>query len=352
MVESMVMDSPISIRITPGTVFSVFIIAILFWFLFEVRHYIPIILASIIFAAAFEPGKRLLSKIRIPASVAVIIIYLIALVIGTLLIYSLVPIVISQYTAFIEAIPAFIKLLQDWIVKVGIADVINLDFADNSQAITGKLGEVFAGTGKGFLSIFNGLLNFILFLVLTFLFAVRPSGVTNVMRFFTPHKYRDYVTDLWLRTQYKMGQWFQGQLILIFVIGSITYVALTLVGIPNALFLAFVAGFLELIPLFGPILAAIPAVLIAATTGDFTTVLIVIAIYFLIQMFENYLIYPLVLTKLIGVPSVLLILAIVIGGALAGFIGIVISVPILAVLQELYADLQTGKTKEFVEKAS
>jgi len=116
-----------------------------------------------------------------------------------------------------------------------------------------------------------------------------------------------------------------------------------ILGIRHALLLAVFAAFFELIPVFGPTLAAVPAVLIAFADGGVTMGIIVIFLYVIIQQFENHLIYPIVVTQVVGVPPLLVILGLIVGWHLAGFLGIVLSVPMAAVLQELVRDLNQGK---------
>ena len=115
-----------------------------------------------------------------------------------------------------------------------------------------------------------------------------------------------------------------------------------MIGVEYALALAVLAGLFELIPLFGPILAAIPAIALAFLADGPTTALIVLAFYIVIQQFENQLIYPLVVKKVVGVPAIIVIVALIAGGTLAGFFGMLLSVPIAAILMELFTDMQKG----------
>ena len=101
----------------------------------------------------------------------------------------------------------------------------------------------------------------------------------------------------------------QGQVILALIIGVLVYLGLTILGVRYALLLAVLAGVFEIIPIFGPILAAIPAVLIGFIDGGASMALFVIGLYTIIQQFENQLIYPLVVRKVVGVPPLLVILA-------------------------------------------
>ena len=121
-------------------------------------------------------------------------------------------------------------------------------------------------------------------------------------------------------------------------------------GIKHALLLAVLAGVFELIPLFGPVLAAVPAVALAFLNGGITTALLIIGFYIIIQQFENQLIYPLVVKKVVGVSPIISIVALVAGIQLAGFMGLLLSVPVAAVLMEFFNDLQRDKILE--EEAS
>jgi len=109
------------------------------------------------------------------------------------------------------------------------------------------------------------------------------------------------------------------------------------------LLLAMLAAIFELIPIFGPILAAIPAVAVATVGGGPAVGLGVTLFYIIIQQFENHLLYPLVVKKVVGVPPLLVILALIIGAKLAGFLGIILSVPIAAAIQEFVHDIQKEK---------
>ena len=345
------MEKPISIRITPGSMIVSVMILVGFWFFYEIREFIPLILSALVFSAALEPGKNFLVKYKIPNSIAVVILYVFVFAIAFFLISAFVPIIVEQYGIFVESLPRLVDTFYAKIEGTFLSDVFKTP-TDSESSIFGteKLSGILNSASESFFSIFNGIISLILFLVLTFLFTVRSDGVNTVLSVMSPYPYRGYVLDLWTRARYKLGQWFQGQIILMFIIGALTYAALSVAGIPNALLLAVFAGLLEIIPIFGPIIAAIPAVLMASVSGNLTTVLIVVGIFFVIQQFENNLIHPLVVTKVVGVPSVLVILSIVIGGSLIGFIGVLIAVPIVAVLQEFFKDLREKNIEAFARR--
>ena len=159
----------------------------------------------------------------------------------------------------------------------------------------------------------------------------------------SPAKSEKYILNLWKRSQHKIGLWMQGQIVLAIIIAMLVFLGLTLLRVENALLLAVLAGMFEIIPLFGPILAAIPAVTLALVTNGMTSALLVIGLYIIIHQFENQLIYPLVVRKILGVPPIISILALIVGFKLAGFVGLLISVPLATMLMEFLNDVEKIK---------
>jgi predicted PurR-regulated permease PerM len=126
-----------------------------------------------------------------------------------------------------------------------------------------------------------------------------------------------------------------GSLLLALVIGTVTFISLTLMGMPYALLLAVVAGVMELVPMIGPFIAAVPAVLIALPRGWETAVLVA-GLYLIIQQLENNLLVPRIMSSQVNLPSVLVVIALLVGGSLLGIIGAILSVPAAAVVQILW----------------
>ena len=336
----------VTIHITSNTVILILFYLAVAWFLYEIRDILLIVISAVIFSMALAPGKRFFARFKVPEPITVVLLYAIAFLVFSYFLYSLLPIVLQQYQVFLETLPSTIDLIKDatdGTVLQGIIATQSIEVLVNSpQQITETVQRLLQAGGTGIFSLFGGLINLTLFFLLTFLFAVNPKSLDTFLFVMTPPKYREYVKDLWGRVQVKMSQWFQGQALLMIIIGVLTYLALVILGVPNALFLSVFAGVMEIIPIFGPIFGAIPAVLMAWTSGSITTVFFVIALFIIIQQLENNLIYPLVVSKVVGVSSILIILAAVIGGAIAGFIGVVIAVPLAGVVQEFFGDVRDG----------
>ncbi len=325
-----------TIQITTGTIIKTVIVLALAALLWTLRDLVLIIITAIVIAASIEPATRLLTKRKIPRTLAVLGVYatFFAVFFGT--IFFLVPPVLSETTHLLSSAPTYLPDLST--VDTG-GFLSGFGWQDTAQQVS----AIASGESKNFFAlmslIFGGVLGFVLIIVFSFYFALSERGIEEFLRVITPIEHERYILDLWHRSQRKIGLWLQGQFLLAVIVGVLAYLGLTIIGVPYALVLAVVAAVFELIPVFGPILSSVPAIAIALSTGGLTTAIIVAAFYLIIHQFENHLIYPLVVTKVVGVPPILVILALLVGAELAGFLGVLLAVPLAAVLQELFADL-------------
>jgi predicted PurR-regulated permease PerM len=140
----------------------------------------------------------------------------------------------------------------------------------------------------------------------------------------------------------KLGAWFRGQVILSLFIGLMSWIALTILGLPYALPLAFLAGILEVVPTLGPTLSAIPAIVVALTVSP-TTAITVVAVYVAIQAFEGHILVPNVMQKSVGLNPVVVILAIMIGTNLMGIAGALLAIPFISFIIVIFKSLQEAK---------
>lgn len=353
----------ISIHIASGSIIRAALFIILFAFLYYIRDLILVILAAIVIASAVEPVTRRLARYKIRRLPAVMIVYIgIAAVLAVFFIFFL-PSLLNETLSYLNNLPQNIHLSDFWspikdsgFLPSGTAGNAVDAFSNKSFSVK-QLVEGFqtiiSGTSEGAFRtasvIFGGALSFILMIVLSFYLAVQEDGVSNFLKIISPVRQHAYIIGLWKRSQRKIGFWMQGQLLLGLLVGVLVYLGLTIfVDSSHALLLASLAAAFELIPIFGPILAAIPAILIAFVDGGsehgITKALTVLVIYTIIHQFENHLLYPLVVKKIVGISPILVILALVIGAKLAGFLGAILAVPIAAALMEFINDIERDKT--------
>ena len=326
-------------------------VIVLAYALFQVSDFILVVVASIIIASAIEPFTQWAKRRRVPRLPTVIFVYVIgALFLAGFFYFLLLPL-IGEVSSFIRTLTIYSNSIVNDSVLSGMFETQDIFGRIDTRGLLSDLNS-YLNNFSSFLSqgifstasfIFGGVMSFILMIVLSFYLAVQDDGIAKLLRIIVPLKHENYAIGLWRRSQVKIGYWMQGQLLLAVLIMVLVYAGLLIIGVPHALLLAFLAGALELIPLFGPVLAAIPALFIAYTAGGMTMAIVVAILYLLIQQLENHVVYPLVVKKLVGVPAIVSILALVIGGELAGFLGLLIAVPVAAVVMEFVNDMEERK---------
>ncbi|MBL1434085.1 AI-2E family transporter [Candidatus Wolfebacteria bacterium] len=349
--------APIHISITAGSVINIILVLLGVYVLYLLRDLLLLVFTAIILASAIEPGVEFFkNRLRLHRVLAVIAMY--GIVFGTVFasIYYFIPPILDEAQSFLALLPQYLETIE-LPTSIGNAGFIG---SETTIAKTGILDSLlalqdsFSNTGEGIVrllsTIFGGIFSLFLTIVLSFYFAVRETGIDDFLRLVTPLKHQKYVLDLWGRSQKKIGLWMQGQILLSFIIGILVYLGLMILGVPYALLLAVFAAVLELIPMFGSIIAAIPALIVAFVDGGASLALIVGGLFLVVNQFQANLIYPLVVKKVIGVPPLLVILAIIAGGQLAGVIGVILSVPIAAGIGEFVSDFQKKRISASIEK--
>jgi predicted PurR-regulated permease PerM len=190
--------------------------------------------------------------------------------------------------------------------------------------------------------VFGGIFSMItIFIISLYLLLYNDSFKRFIARLFH-HNDREKVLSTVSLVNDKLGAWLQGQMFLCFFIGFITWIALTIIGLPFALPLALLAGILEIVPTLGPTLSAIPATIVALTIAP-TMAIVVVATYILIQMLENQLLVPKIMERAVGLNPVVVILSVTIGANLMGIVGALLAIPFVTFLIVIYQSVEAQK---------
>ncbi len=339
------------ISISLGSWMKLALVAILAYALFQITHIIMVLLVALVISAAIEPILRGAKHRGVPRLLSVITVYAGAALFLSIFFYILLLPLIGEVSSFVKTLTIYSNsVVNDSVLSSMFANQHvfgGIQTPAIMEQLTGYLNSFSDFLSQGIFStassVFGGVLSFVLIIVLSFYLAVQDDGVAKFLKVIIPLNYEDYAVSLWRRSQLKIGFWMQGQLILGLTVALMVYIGLMIMGVPNALLFAVLAGIFEIIPIFGPILSAIPGIFSAYSALGATEALIVAAIYLVVQQLENHLLYPLVVKKVVGVPPMVSIVAIFIGGELAGFLGILISVPLAVIAMELLSDLEQKK---------
>ena len=350
----LIMSKEIKISITSGTIFTALLIiagAYVFWLL---RDLALLVLTAIVIASAIEPGVAFFIRYRIPRFVSALLVYM--LVFGSVfsLLYFFFPPIIADAADFLSVMPKYLDTINAASSFPNITNATNL--AGSQQGTQSfvqtlfSLQSVFTATSGGVLQLlvtfFGGIFSLVMIIVLSFYFALQDTGVDDFIRLVMPIKYEEYYVDLWKRSQKKIGLWMQGQILLSVIVGILVYLGLMIIGIPYALLLSVFTAIAEIIPVFGSLIAGTVVVIVAYSDGGVSLGLIVAGLFIVVNQFESNLIYPLIVKKIVGIPPLLVIVALIAGYPLAGFLGILLSVPGAAVVLEFITDFDKRKRRE------
>jgi predicted PurR-regulated permease PerM len=343
------MSTTSTVRIDLGSVARVLLLVISLWLAYKLVDLVLVILTAIVIGASLEPFIRRFISWGVPRVLAVIFLYVGGAVAAGIIFYFFVPPLLGDLALFASNFPQYLHSLQ--ISSTNIAPTLIEEASRSTNfSLDSALSEVvtrissFAASPLSLVAgIFGGVLSFILIVVISFYLAVQERGIESFLRLVTPLPQEEYILHLWRRAEKKIGLWMQGQLLLAFIVGVLVYLGLLLLDVRYAFLLALIASIFELIPIFGPILAAVPAIAIGTIDGGLTKGLLVMGFYVIVQQFENQLFSPLVVRKVVGVPPIISIIALIAGAELAGFWGLILAVPLAAIFIEFLEDFDRKK---------
>ena len=321
------------IDISTASVIRVVLVLLALWFLYFVRDIIAIVFVSVIISAAFYPLVAKLSKRGVPRTLSVVAIYLIVLALIGAIIYFVLPPMITQIRQLAERLPDYFNSFGNFLIS--LRDISNNGLLNASQdslnSISNFFGEFLNNIFNTTLGFFNGAAALTMIFILTLYFLLDENGIKKFFVSLFPVQQKARLITVANKIGVKLGGWLRGQVILAIAVGVVVYVGLAILQVPYALTLAILAGALEIIPIIGPIISAIPAILIAFTISPLMA-LIVTGFYILVQELENKLLVPKVMQYTVGLNPVTIIIIILIGAKLMGILGILLAVPVAAVI--------------------
>lgn len=339
------------------------------WMAVVLRSTIILMLLAFFVAAVTDPGVRWLERMGFPRGIAILMLYFIAVFVFLFLLVSLIPIVATQLqqiaidindgvNAFLRAPRIHLPLLTDDVnqqltdfVTVTLENMSISKFTDALQIVGQNMSSLAQGSVLLLTRIAGSVGNFfvklIVVLVVAFFIQIEKEHIRLWFRSFFTARYRAYIDSKTEAIHIKIGQWARGQMLLGLSIGTLVFVALTILRMPYAATLAVLAGFTEFIPYIGPFIAAVPAVLIALTEGGIFWALIVAGIYYVVQWCENNLLVPLIMKRAVGLSPIAIIFAMLMGlsfpAVIHPILGLLIAVPMTTIVAVFLDDWRVVK---------
>ncbi len=315
---------PRKIEISHRTILFTFLVVGDIWFFFQIRDILLILFVSLLVMVILSPLIKKLSKFKIPRALSVLIVYFLFFGVIVFSLAGIIPALIDQTSNFIAGVPTYISNLH-------ISSQISDQISKQILVTLGDLPSQVLNFGVGLISNIITLLT-----VLTFAFYLLMSRdkLDKQMSYLIGEKKAKEISDFIDELEVKLGGWARGQILLMLSVGVLDYVGLRILGIPYALPIGILAGLLELVPYVGPILGAIPALVIGFGISPLMGIATG-ALAFLIQQLENYVLVPKIMERSVGVLPIVTLLALAIGLKIAGLPGVLVSVPVVITLQVL-----------------
>jgi len=311
-----------------------------FFGIYRFHHLLFTLFVAIIFGTMARPIHQWLINRRVPKYLVstLMLVGLLALVIGFVLL--LLPVLSSQYQTLFSAIPRYYSIIRDWIASRKNELVVRLS---ESLPVQLSLGEQLPGPSPDAITTLNSAVRFLgsglnnvffgfVLLLLSYYWMVSGPQIVASSLFFVKQDKRQNVLEIAQEIELKLTRYLVGQGVLSLSIAGLSLVVFLVLRLPNAFLLALIAGLFEAVPMVGPILGAIPAVLVALSMSP-TTVIWVIISTLIIQQIENNLLVPRIMNKVVGVNPFISILSISTFTSLYGIGGALMAIPLAAVIQ-------------------
>jgi predicted PurR-regulated permease PerM len=325
------------IGLTPITLLLVLVVGYL---LIQIQFVLVLVLLSLVFATVIQTPVDALDRRHVPRPMAILLVYVAIIGAITVLFMLLSPAIREQATAFREQAPQSLADLRGAWQESGNAllagpgqqllsrGITFIQSPGQTQGINVPQGAALGlVTGLG-----GGVIGLVTVLIISFYYLMEKSWIRRIVLLDSAPETRIRVSRIWDEVEQKVGDWLRGQLTLCLVIGVTATVGYAVLGIQFWPLLGLWAGITEIIPILGPWLGGVPAVIIALTQG-WEKALLVIGFVVLLQLTENAVLVPRVMRGAVGLTPLTVFIAILAGTEFAGIPGALLAIPIAAVIQ-------------------
>lgn len=324
------------------TILKVAIAAGIFYILYLIRDLLIWIVFALIISILFNPAIDLLKKF-IPRTLAVILIYVTIFGIVGISIYMVAPVFIAEINQFSQHFPAYFEKISPILRSLGMETFESIE--EFTAAMESQLSAISSSVFTAVGAIFGGLFATIAILSIALFISLEEHGLERVIRVLTPKRYEAVVLNIIERSQIKVSGWFASRILCSVFIGLMTFLICYVLKINYAVSFGLFAGVFNFIPIIGPVIAGAIIVVIVAADAWLKAVFF-IASFVLIQQIEGNILSPILTKKFIGLSSVLVLIALLVGGKLWGFMGALLAVPMAGILFEFLRDFLKKRKEE------
>lgn len=292
--------------------------------LWQIRTLIVLLFISFVLMEALNPAVTRLEKYKIPRPVGILILYIIILSVISFVVAGIIPILTEQTAGLIQTLPQALKN-----IKIFGSDAIDL----SSQFKI--LENIPGGIAKVAISVVSNVISSFIILFLTFYLLLEKKNFSKYGYDFFGEIGKEKMLNIIGQLELRLGSWVNAEILLMTIIGVLSYIGYTILGLRYAVPLAIFAGLLEAVPSIGPTVATALAALVGFTISPLTGVLAII-VGTLIQQLENNIIVPRIMKKTVGFNPLVTILLIASGAKLGGVIGAILALPLFLTFETIF----------------
>lgn len=322
--------------ITWESLWRILIFVVLIAIFYEGRQIILGLFLAIVISSGLEGIVDAFAKIGLPRSISVILIFLAAIIATVIVLYTVVPVLIVELNTILagtgKTLPGDLGIILSLKSQTATATLSKI----SSQLLSG-------GTLLNFFSNAVGSLGLAVAVIISsFYLSLSEDGVERFIKVVIPPDYEPIALKIYGRSRKLIGSWFRTQILLSLIMGMTVWVGLTILHVPYAFLISFIAAIFELVPFVGPIISGAVAVIFALTVSS-SLALYTLIFFILAQQFESNILVPILSRRAVGLHPVIVIVALLIGAEVGGLLGIIISVPAAAVFQEVIQEWSSKK---------
>lgn len=323
------------LEISFETILKIGLAFLLFYFLYLVRDILIFIFFGSTISILFNPAIDFLEKRKIPRALATFFIYLFLFLVFGFFIYKLAPFFVSEFQQFSQIFSQFLPRIFPFLKFFGFEKIATIE--EFNLALQEWVKKSSLSIISAISSIFGGIFSTFTIFGLALFFSLEKKEIEEKFLNFLPQKHRSFFLSLFENVQNKVSGWFGIRILACIFVSLLTLLTCFLLKIDYPFLFSFVAGFLELVPVFGPILAAL-ILFVFTLIQSFWKAIFLFIVFFLIQQIEGNILTPLLAKKVIGLPSVFVLISMMIGGKIFGFLGAILAIPIFGFLFEFFSN--------------
>lgn len=324
---------------------KLFIVIALFYIVYRAREIALWFLFGLSLSVLLEPAILFLRKIKIPKIIAIVMTYFSIFGLLGLLIYITAPIFMYELKQFSQYLPNYINEINPILDKLGINAIES--YQDLTSVLMGGLEQSSKGIVNAVMAFFGGISSTVIILTISFFLSMEDKGAERFLTLISPRKYEEKIAAFFEMAQGKVAGWFGARILACLFIGIASFIVYYLFGIKYAFILALIGGVLNFVPYIGPLItAALLIVFVAVSSGSWLIALYCLLSVMVIQAVENNLLTPLLMKKLIDIPPVLVILSLLVGAKLFGFLGAIFAVPAFGIIFEFSKEILERRKEE------